>query len=257
MSLFFLACTPRTGNVWFRRILAGAVGGTEIAAHQPGEINWTGLEPPCIVAMHWHQTPELRDFLQRLNFEVIVTIRHPLDVLISILHFCQYEPATASWLEGEGGDESAIFGANPTSPQFLQYALSRRAKSLLGISAEWYAQARAVIRYEDLVADTEGTLERTLRLLGCEAVQSLRDVVQSHTLDRLRPLSQYHFWRGEPGLWQRLITADFQHQIYDCHKELFDLWGYERPDGPSLPLIDAQENWRRLREPDVLVPRAE
>lgn len=256
MSFFFLACTPRTGNVWARRILAGAIGGAEVAAHRPEEIPWADLKPPCIVAMHWHRTPELCDLLRRADFQVMVTVRHPLDVLISILHFCQYEPATARWLEGEGGDESPLFGADPAGPQFLQYALGERARSLLGISAEWYASARAVIRYEQLVADPEGTLERTLPLLGCEARAPLSEVVRNNTLARLRPLSRHHFWRGEPGLWRRLIPPDHARQIYHCHRDLFELWGYARPAEASLSAAEARENWRQLCEPDQPAPAA-
>jgi len=204
--------------------------------------------------MHWHRTPDLTELLQRRNFEVIVTVRHPLDVLLSILHFCHYEPATAKWLEGQGGDESPLFGADPTSPQFLQYAVSPRAKSLLGISAEWQPLSRAVIKYEELVADTEGALQRTLPILSCEAIEPLSEVVQRHTLDRLRLVSQRHFWRGEPGLWRRLIPPDYRRQIYDCHKDLFELWDYGCPEGPALSVDDARENWRRICEPDGWPP---
>lgn len=243
-----MACTPRTGNVWCRRLLAGAIGGTHIAAHQPYEIDWGSLHPPCIVAMHWHLATELRDLLAAGQFEVIVTVRHPFDILISILHFCLYEPATARWLEGEGGTEASLLGstADPTSPRFLQYALSSRAKALLGISAEWYSSARAVVRYEDLVADTEETLRRTLISLGCQAAVPLNEVVQSNTIDRLRPLGPKHFWRGEPGLWRRLIVPEFRRPIYECHKKLFQLWGYDCAGERELTAVEARANWKAI-----------
>ena len=250
MKSFFLACTPRTGSLWFRRMLPGATRGTSVAEHQPKEIDWEGLQPPCVVAMHWHRTPELVNLLNRRNFEVIVTIRHPLDVLTSILHFCHYEPATARWLEGECGDESLLFGADPSSPQFLQYALSQRFTTLLGISGEWHGSARAVVRYEDLVDDTEGTLERVLALLGCDAIEPLVNVIEASSKHRLRPITGHHVWRAEPGLWRQLITPEYAKIIYEYHREVFQLWGYERPQGPPLSVYEARDNWKRLCELD-------
>ncbi|MEP6535447.1 MAG: hypothetical protein ABJF23_09035 [Bryobacteraceae bacterium] len=249
MGFFFLACTPRTGNVWFRRLLAGALRGTHLSAHQPDEIDWYGLQPPCIVAMHWHRLPAFREFLAARQFDVIVMLRHPLDVLISILHFCQQEPATAKWLGGEGGTEASLLGANPAGPEFLQYALSRRAHALLGISAEWYSHARAVVRYEELVMETEETLMRTLASLGQEPIESLTEVVRSNSLERLRPYGEHHFWRGEPGLWRRLIIPEFRRQIYERHRELFQLWGYDVAEDGDLSLSEARSNWSTVCKP--------
>jgi hypothetical protein len=93
--------------------------------------------------MHWRRSPTFHQFLMERQFEVLVTVRHPLDVLISILHFAQYEPATRRWLDGEGGNETSLLGADPTSEAFLAYALSGRASALFEVSAEWYGIARA------------------------------------------------------------------------------------------------------------------
>jgi hypothetical protein len=59
------------------------------------EISWDASTRNRLVAMHWRRTPEVHEILTRLNFDIIVTARHPLDVLISILQFSQHEPATA------------------------------------------------------------------------------------------------------------------------------------------------------------------
>src|SRR5580658_5969913 len=103
MKRLFLACTPRTGNLWFRKMLAASLEVMEIAAHSPDEIDWDALSEGCLVAMHWHRTSAIQKLLDARAMEVLVTVRHPLDILISILRFCQLEPATARWLEGEGG----------------------------------------------------------------------------------------------------------------------------------------------------------
>ena len=246
MNRIFLACTPRTGNLWFRKMLARAMGGLEVAAHSPGEIPWNELEAPCIVAMHWHRTPEFSRFLAQNGFETIVIVRNPLDVLISILHFSQYEPATAHWLSGEEGNETRLRGVDPASPVFLDYALSRRASLLLHVSAEWHGSAREVIRYEELAADPEGILDLTLRSLHCEPAAASSRAVQEHSVDHMKSLPNHHFWRGEPGLWRRLLPPDSRHAIYEQYRDLFELWGYERPDDFALAPEKARANWHDL-----------
>jgi hypothetical protein len=242
---FFLACTPRTGNVWLRRMLGDCLGISASVAHNPAGIDW---KTERLVAMHWRRTPDFEQLLARNNFQVIVTTRHPLDVLISILHFSQFEPATAHWLEGEGGDERPLLGAHPTSSRFLEYALSDRAAALLAVSAEWLPVAKAVSRYEELVADPETSLAKLVGALGEQFRIPFQDAVRAHTIDRLRPYSVHHFWRGQAGLWRSLIIGDYQQQIFERHRDVFDLLGYEVDDHQAPAVEEARKAWQTLCE---------
>jgi len=228
-------------------MLARVIGGTELAAHSPDEIPWNELESRCIVAMHWHRTPELCRVLAENRFETIVTVRNPLDILVSILHFSQYEPATARWLCGEAGGETQLRGADPTSQVFLDYALSRRASVLLHVSAEWHTAANGVIRYEELVADPQGTVELALRTLRCKPAALPGDAVREHSVGQMKSLPNHHVWRGEPGLWRRLIVPDFRQAIYRHYKDLYELWGFECPDNFALSREQAKANWSAIK----------
>ncbi len=228
-------------------MLARAIGGMELAAHSPGEIPWNEVESRCIVAMHWHRTPELRRVLAENGFETIVTVRNPLDVLVSILHFSQHEPATARWLSGEAGDETQLRGADPTSPVFLDYALSRRASLLLHVSAEWHTAARATIRYEELVADPQGTLELAVRSLKCKPAALSGEAVREYSVGQMKSLPNRHVWRGEPGLWRRLIVPEYRQAIYKKYEDLFELWDFERPDNFALSQEQARANWTAMK----------
>jgi len=228
-------------------MLARAIGGRELAAHSPGEIPWNELDPRCIVAMHWHRTPELCRVLAENGFETIVTVRNPLDVLVSILHFSQHEPATAHWLSGEAGGETQLCGADPTGRVFLDYALSRRASLLLHVSAEWHTAARTAIRYEELVADPHGTLELAVRTLNCKPAASSGEAVREYTVGQMKSLPHHHVWRGEPGLWRRLIVPEFRQAIYLHYKDLFELWGFDRPDDFALSREQAKLNWNAMK----------
>ena len=103
--------TPRSGNTWFRRLAAAAYRLDEWAVHNPRDLDWAGLSSRCILQIHWHRAEPFLSLLERYQFRVAVLSRHPLDVLISILHFAPHEPDTARWLEGEAGGETAVAGS--------------------------------------------------------------------------------------------------------------------------------------------------
>jgi hypothetical protein len=240
----FLACTPRTGNVWFRKLLASCLGITEIAAHSPAEIDWDALPAECLAAMHWHRTPELAALLE--GHQILVTTRHPLDVLVSILHFSQHEPATARWLDGEGGNEEFLAGARPTDERFLEYAFSDRAAALLSVSVEWSQTATAIVSYEELVKEPRKVLERVLSRLGEPVPANLDELIEAHRIENLRALSAHHFWRGRPGLWRELITEEYSQAIYHRHRDAFLTFGYTIDGDPAPPAGEAHQNWTRL-----------
>jgi hypothetical protein len=196
--------------------------------------------------MHWRYTPDFHQFLRERSFLPIVIVRHPLDVLISILRFSQHEPATARWLDGRGGDEKPLLGAGPTSSAFIEYALSDRAAALLAVSREWMDKATVVVRYEDLVADTPGTLATILERMRLQPVYSLDTIAANHTLEQLRPLGRHHFWRGQAGVWKQLITPDICTRIQERHRIVFGGLGYncERADAPDEAA--AARSWRNL-----------
>ena len=251
MKRLFLACTPRTGNLWFRKMLAASLGIQNVAAHSPEEVPWRDLPTDCLVAMHWHYSDGFAAFLRSQGFSSIVTMRNPLDVLISILQFSKHEPATARWLNGEGGDERGLACADPTSPEFLQYALSERAAALLGISSEWAPHALSVVRYEELVECSETVLTRVLREVGETAVVPLSDVIAQNTMERLRPVSKHHFWRGEPGLWRKLLTQEFCRAISARHAELMAVTGYDHSHATAPSAEAVRELWEKLSDTEA------
>jgi hypothetical protein len=245
MKRLFLACTPRTGNLWFRKLVSSALGITAVAAHTPAEIDWDGLPDGFLVAMHWHRTREMQTLLEERHIDVLVTMRHPLDILISILRFSQFEPATALWLGGEGGSEAVLKDANPSDRAFLAYALSERAAALFSVSLEWRQQARTVVRYEDLVANPQQTLQEVVGILGEAPLLPLEEAIRLCEISRMRSSTGEHCWLGQPGLWRTVIHDEYRQAIYQRHRSVFDAFGYT-VEGPKLTIEEALSNWRGL-----------
>jgi len=247
---FFIACTPRTGNTWVRKLLAGNLDLVEHPIHTLDEVDWNALEPRCVVAIHIYPAPELLASLAQRGFAIMTTVRHPMDVLISILAYTQYQRKTKRWVAGAGGDESSLFGATPLDRAFLDYATSERAAVLFGVSVAWLPYANAVVRYESLVADPPGYLEELFRALGVSPAHPVQDVVAQNTIERLKTIhtdNSHHFWRGELGIWRRLVPGDIAQAIADRHREVFERLGYACDSDPRLTREQARENWAALQ----------
>lgn len=247
MTRIAIISSPRSGNSWLRILLSRLYGLEQFAVHTPQALDWGKLPRNAVLQLHWHCTPPFRAMLSEHDFKIVVLARHPLDVLLSILHFAPHEPETACWLDGEGGNEQAVYHMSPTSPAFLSYAEGPRAKALLSISREWWGVPGVIaLRYEDLVHDTTGTLESIAT--GCGPMcASISEIVEDLALEKLKPTAKnQHFWKGQPGLWKTIFPAENALRIAKAHESSFSTFGYQCAPDLALTSEKAEENWARL-----------
>ena len=246
--------TPRSGNTWLRRMLAVLYGLHECAAHAPEEVEWGRLPARCVLQIHWHRSPAFVKLLEQHGFQVVVLARHPLDVLLSILHFAPHDPSTVHWLQGEGGHERCIYGSMPCSPSFLEYASGTRAAALLSVSREWWtAPGVQKVQYENLVAVPHDELRRLVLALDRETELSITEAVAVTTMANLRVITQaaHHFWQGRPGLWRHLLPAAEAHAIATAHQTIFMDLGYTCDPDPNLTRSRADANWVEMVGPEL------
>jgi hypothetical protein len=169
-----LVSTPRSGNTWLRHLLADSLDLAHFAVHRPIDLDWHNLPTRAIVQLHWPRTIEMAELIDKHHLFPLVITRHPLDVLISILHFSRFAPETRHWLSGSCGSEDAIRGASPGDASFIRYCLSERAEALLSVSVDWAGRTATPypvqsVRYESLVASPVPTLNRVLAHIGDNA----------------------------------------------------------------------------------------
>jgi len=239
-----IVSTPRCGNTWLRYLVSSVYDVAEMAVHQPDDVDWGSVPSDVVVQLHWHRVGALRARLADEGFKVVSLARHPLDVLISILHFAPRARSTIDWLRGEAGDESALVGAGPASPAFLDWALGARAEALLSVSAEWWEDPSALqIRYENLVEDPVGSLRQLIGHAGMLPVRSLREAVQNQRFDNWKASNPVHFWKGQPGLWRRVLLAGDARAIAARHERIFATLGYTVDADDTLTADTAERNW--------------
>lgn len=225
-----LVSSPRTGNTWLRTLLAESFGLTEMAVHAPTDLPWLTLPDRLILQLHWHRLPAFRVVLRELDFRVVTIARHPLDILVSVLQFCQSERSTEFWLSGEGGDERSLVGASPHDRRFLQWALSARARALLSVTPEWWDDSEAIrVRYEDLVARPAAALVDIAKRLGAESVRDVGEVGRTLSLNEMRlrfAATPGHFWKGRPGMGTEVLDSTAAGAIVAAHAAVFRVLEY-------------------------------
>jgi hypothetical protein len=236
--------TPRSGNTWTRYVLRDALDLSDHSVHNYRDLPET-LDDRAIVQIHWPREPGLQSFLRDNAFRVVVPKRHPLDVLLSVLHFVRREPLTARWLEGNVELPVTLAGETPCSPGFEQYALSWGAENLLSVSYQWSFDARSVlVEYESLVRNPGQSFSHLIETLGGDP-SNISRALSANAFESLQNTPNRHGWQGNPGLWRSLIPWRAARRIQDRHRRVFSQLGYDVPFY-MLSRRQAEAQWRRL-----------
>jgi hypothetical protein len=247
VNRFFIVSTPRTGNVFMRRVLTDVLGIPNYGVWTPGEALWDQFPPDCSLAIHWRYSRELEGFVRERNFRIVVTARHPLDVLLSILHYAPVDAETNRWLEGEAGDErSLVAGTTPIDEAFVRYALSWRFAALLQVSVGWAATADALLRYAEFVQQPRAEVETLLRQFGLRAVNDIDAAIATHSPQLTQARTPGHYWQGAPNHWRRLIVPALANAIRERHPRAFTTFGFACDPDPDLTEAQARANWLAL-----------
>jgi Methyltransferase domain/Domain of unknown function (DUF4214) len=240
-----------------RRLLASSCGLAELAADTPAELSWDSLPPRCVLQLHWPPTDELVSLLDGYSFKTLALARHPLDVLISILHFAQHESRTARWLNGAHGDERLLLGADPWSEAFRAYALGERAGALIDLSVHWWRSPRLDVggRFEEIVDAPAPELTRMADPLQLGPLLNAQEATATNSFESMQAqVTNQHFWQGQPGNWRRLISPRLATEIAERHGQAFDEFGYKTDGDARLDPVAAAANWLALARPRQTAP---
>jgi hypothetical protein len=249
-----IVSTPRTGNTWVRHLLAKLYGASYLAVHSPGELDWATLPRGLVLQMHWPPTPAFVALLERHGFQTVTLARHPLDTLISILHFAMHDDSTACWLQGDQGNEDGIFAAMPCSSAFLDYATGPRAAALLAISRAWWSQPGCQrLRYEAMIQDPCRALGELVHAFAMPTHCSVAEAVAANTFSKLREHTRadHHFWRGQLEQWKMLLPATEAQGIARAQEGCFATLGYGCDPNSMLTVQQADATWIRLTREEL------
>jgi hypothetical protein len=243
-----IVSTPRTGNTWLRRMLDAVYSLEQVVEGDIAAFEWSRIPRRCILQVHWGPEPDLLALLEAHGFRVVTLARHPLDVLISILHYATLNDEAENWYGGRAGDERGLRLATPCSGEFIDYATSPRARLLLDVSRQWMARPDClVVRYESLVEAPHERLAELCGRLRPAPEGAVAAAVETHRLEAQRPNShKQHFWQGSPGHWRRFLPEAEARAVAAPHAAVFAAGGYACDPDPSLTGPRAEAVWQTL-----------
>jgi len=241
-----IVSTPRTGNTWLRHLIQRIWALEARAVHRLDDADWQSLPAECVLQIHHRRTPDFERRLAREGFQVMALARHPLDVLISILHVAVHGVESEQWLDGAGGDDRCLWGAMPTSTAFAEYVAGPRAAELLAVTGDWYGQPGVVsLRYEDLAADPAAALASLVPVLGAPTGDPFEQAIRETSIASLRKLTgnHAHFWQGRAGQWRELLPVDTVAKLVTSIQPAMDMGGYSADGDEGLTASAADARW--------------
>ena len=226
-------------------VLARVLNLQEIAVHNWRDIP-SELPKDCILHIHWYREPNFQSFLRENEFRLIALARHPLDVLLSVLHFIRHEPLTTRWLEGNCEIPSELTSSSPVSASFNRYATSWGAENLLSISYQWWLDPSALrIRYEDFAIDPEREFTAIVKAF-VKSADGLEAVLGEINFKTFQAMPNHHGWQGKPGAWRGLLPGASALRIYARHRRVFNVLGYAIPLSLTSN-TNAKRNWEQIK----------
>jgi hypothetical protein len=231
--------TPRSGNSLLRKTLARAHGLDETASHDPAFL-LGDLALGTVAQVHAPYSPELHASLRKRSVIVVTPRRHPLDVLLSMLHFAQFEPDVSYWLDGNYLD--GLEGCDPSSRAFRAFALGEGSARLLSVSVGWSAHADVIVEYADLVADP--TMVLADDAFGAYPQVGERSLVlEAGSFEGFHRSGNMHGWLGQSGYWTSFISRDFAEEIKAAHPEAFVAGDYDMSGARDLTGPQVRMAW--------------
>ncbi len=242
--LYWLASFPRSGNTWVRNIffeVFGMESGTW-DVNDKGRVHELDCFSKPMVKTHMLPSQLIHDSTDK---KAIYLVRDGRDAMVSIAHH-----------------RSDIIAPGSDFIDNMRTAILAEKGSFFGGWSgnveRWLERADLVVRYEDLLADTQGTLEKIRLFLELpeadyEKLPRFEDMKQGmprygsrgakFSAEERKAHSNRFFRRGKSGAWCDEMPQDLHDLFWSIHGDTMLKMGY-RYDGEMESTLDPDLDWK-------------
>jgi hypothetical protein len=244
--LLFVAGLPKSGTTWLKKMLSSYPGFHEVIVPEATlyELDTGGshdFEFPedlfkrfdgrlVVLKMHAHGSPRNKRLLREAGLPHVVLYRDLRDVAVSHYFYVRRTPWHPEYARYAplSVEEGLMIFAETLLPDFVAWVRSWHESEVEG--------GRLIIRYEDLVADTERIFGRVAAHFGLDhAPETIRTVVEAHRFDRMSGGRRQgiqdagsFFRKGIAGDWRNHFTEPVKAAFKEHGGDFWVAYGYER-----------------------------
>lgn len=242
-----MASFAKSGSTWLANMLADLpgfvryqpVGWTASLREHPHEDIYPGMFEEArrrlaVIKGHTHGTAHNAGQLHANNRRYLLTVRDPRDQLISDYWYIRNHPLHLSHALAMSLDLHAFISheLDPTG------AGTKRTDWITGWIINRDDRLSLLVRYEDLLVNTHGELERILDFLRFQVHEStVRKIIAKNSFDRNSGRARgtedtrSFLRRGVSGEWKETFTDDHKLLFASQMEDLVRALGYE----PTIP----------------------
>jgi|GEM_PF-1886190 len=220
---------PRSGNSWFNYMLANLLGAKWIDIHKPEVRNsdpeirrrtgW-GDKPlshnsPYAYVIKSHQRRDRVKDIEQYD-KIIYLVRDPRDVLVSYFYFRNlHEPKL------QNQEIIDIYNKQLVTEKFSEL-LSEVTQEWKKHYLTWANHEKYILKYEDLLSDTKGELEKVCNYLGYKPpADILTDVVNFYEFEKMSS-GRKHGEEDNDKFVRKGIVGDYKNYLSGIQLDEFN-----------------------------------
>jgi hypothetical protein len=231
-----IASQPKTGNVWIRNLLARLYAlddlneryGDAIPGKAPDFVPWIrehGFPEGGIMHEHLYPKPELLEFARQEGVRLVTMLRNPYEVFVSFHHYVNRMPHIF-----EGRPAQVLIGKPIDHPDVLRF-LASDYRIHLNISVQWVeSDSTALVRYEELLADTPAELARLVRNWEPVSSEAIAEAVDHCSAEKMKKQGGWkasHIRSASARTWDDHLTEAHLEIFRENYSRHLIVMGYE------------------------------
>ncbi len=233
---------PRSGTTWTVSMVAAVPGYRKIGNFQHNLQRYETVKPGDVIHGHDHYSEPLRDALKLHKVGFILTMRDPRDQVVSRLFHIRRTPNHA-WqiqLQNMSNDEGLMACINGLDPKTFPGVIAHS-----NITKSWLTNypEGVVVRYEDLLADTERAMAFIFSRLEIDVPEPvLKLIVHRKNFQRMTAGRKFwqqgrkpgteaptsHIRKGITGDWKNHFKPEHVQRFKELAGDFLIEWGYEK-----------------------------
>lgn len=229
-SSLFHVTHAKAGSTWLHNVFVSAFGRRRVAPRVGGKVEKYRFKPGMIVPAIFLAYDDFMQLEGASADRCFFVIRDIRDTLTSLYFSMRYSHTDKGFPHITKFREEV---SGMSDPEGIAHLFKTRSRNFLRVQTSWLDSGAPVVRYEDLLYDTEGILSSLFDRLGYpHDPKALRKAIEANSFKKKfgRDLGEKdvksHGRQGSPGDWKNYRSDEISRVVDEKFSELLLKAGY-------------------------------